>query len=196
MRSILTIVAVLALFCACATPPLIQPAGGASKGGEAQSDQVSVDPAIALAQPGGTAVSMPLSVDDKISSTQAGDSPQLSLVAGVGVASALLAAGPEEKNLIDLIALDMKHRAEDGVNVEVIDDRLRQWREELASIKERKIELLAAVTPDLSALKQIVFVVVQIKSAGEDEQKLDAEAIEKAAANLGLITPIATKALE
>jgi len=198
IRPAVILLAVIALAACAGGPPVVQPSGGATggRGGDSESDQVRMDPSVAFANPGGTAVSMPLSVDDTTSSNQAGDSPQLVIAPASTLASRLMETGPVEENILELMRRLMAEREQEGTDEAEIDFRLADLRKELVAIKERKLEAVADVAPDLSSLKAIVFVVIQVKSSGEEVQKLDAAAIEKAAANLGLVSAIANKALD
>lgn len=180
MRTMIVVLAGLALFLmGCATPNLVPGGSGTSgvaKGGDADSGQFAADLAVAFAQPGSTAISSPVRNEDRTSNAQAGDSPQLVLGASGKAAFEFLSKQDEVEKAI-LRGMEAADKASDTARSDAL-------RAELVAYQGAKIERAAAMAGSFDALQQVIFLVVQVKANGVTPERLTAEAIAAAAAGL------------
>lgn len=184
----LILAVILSMLVGCASPPTIPQVKGTSgtaTGGDAESSMPNIDFAAAWAQPGATAVSSPVRNEDRVQYDQAGDAPQLVLGGGGKAALAILEAESPMEALIQLqIKAAFADREKAGADLAAIDARLDALRADLTTEYEAKLVRAKEIAGSFKALKQIIFVVTQIKLNGVPQEKLTAEAIKAAAENM------------
>ncbi len=218
MKTLMMLTVMIALLgCASGTPAIgPNPGGtaGVAKAGDADSTASGMDFNSAFAQPGATAVNSPVRTERRISAAQAGDSPQL-VIGGGGQAAFSFLSGPDRVGdlLAKQIDVAMKERAalflatipevEGEAPVMASDERLITFEIRIDTLigrleahEETRLMQAATIAGSFPALSQIIYLVVQIKSNGEDAEAIQAEAIKEAAKSLQFALAPALKALE
>lgn len=170
----------------CSTPEI--PRTGArpidTRGGDAESDLLSTDAQIALAQPGATSVNSSVRNEDRVQSTNAAPSFTLALTGDVNqAAQSFLKDDPVAKSFADELAMwtERMKAAPDAVSTEAAQKGLNAARAGLVAHFKETIAAMAATAPNLEGLQSLVYAPIYIQSAGETVQKLDADAAKVAA---------------
>jgi opacity protein-like surface antigen len=202
MRRILAVSLLLFLVAGCAATPDVPQAraggaAGATRGGDADASQFTVEPNTVVAQPGATGVVSRVENRDQVQNTAAGDSPQFVLGGGGTAAFNYLMSKTEVEEILGRqIALAEKERTAEGADTAAVDRRVDELRERLVAYEKEKLAAARTISGSFEQLRAAVFLVIQIKSNGSDVDKIDASAIEKAVAGIEKAVAPATKAVE
>lgn len=170
--------------------------GIAARGGDSSTDATSVETLIPIAQPGATAVASSVRDEDKVQSSNAAGVFALNLAGDGSLAREALKSDPVVASYGDELKLwggrlaaaetpEARAEAVAGLNAA---------RAGLAAHVRATLEAAAGVGPKLDQLQVLVYSPIYMQSAGEDNAKLDADAIRAGAEAIAKAVEVAVNA--